>query len=99
MQPGRLFPLSAEMICRRAVVADWQIGKISTGLLLLVLLGVSLDPGYSPKFLSMSLTLRTVAIKPMLFGCMRNICKTGRFGAMQCEVFPSILSTKYNTEI
>ena len=52
MQPGRLFPLSAEMICRRAVVADWQIGKISTGLLILVLLGLSLDPDYSPKFLS-----------------------------------------------
>ena len=104
MQPGRLFPLSAEIICRRAVVTDWQIGKISTGLLLLVLLGVSLGPGYSPKFLSMSLTLqlRTVAIKPMFFGCMRgegHMCKTGKVGAMQCEVFPSIYSTKFNTEI
>ena len=73
--PARsIVPLSAQMICRRGVVADWQIGKISTGLLLLVLLGVSLGPGYSPKFLSMSLTLqlRTVAIKPMFFGCMRG---------------------------
>ena len=100
--PARsIVPLSAQMICRRGVVAVWQIGKISTWLLLLVLLGVSLGPGYSPKFLSMSLTLqlRTVAIKPMFFGCMRKGGKTERFGAMQCEVFPSIYSTKFNTEI
>ena len=25
-----IVPLSAQMICRRAVVTDWQIGKIST---------------------------------------------------------------------
>ena len=72
--PARsIVPLSAQMLCRRGVVADWQIGKISC-VVVIVLLDVSLGPGYSPKFLSMSLTLqlRTVAIKPMFFGCMRG---------------------------
>ena len=82
------------MICRRGVVADKQIGKISTGLLLLVLLGVSLDPGYSSKFLSISLTLRTVAIKPMFFGCMRGEAK--QEGLVQCKVRFSLLSIPPN---
>ena len=95
--PARsIVPLSAQMICRRGVVADWQIGKISTWLLLLVLLGVSLGPGYSPKFLSMSLTLqlRTVAIKPMFFGCMRGEAK--QEGLVQCKVRFSLLSIPPN---